>query len=347
MPTRRGLTLAATAGVFALVGLSFGVEEFVLAAVTVGALILAAAAGLLWQVLGSRGALHGRLGPVPPEVAVGDELDTVLVVANGGSRIVTVGCVGAQRWRLSHPGLSRLPPPSIRRHARPRGRLRGALGRLPSGTTATLVAPGGRWETSLAVPTDARGVLSLEPVVVWCTSFAGLLCWPLRCPAAARVVVLPRPSALSLGTSRPPAPRVADGPVPADHGGPGGDEFEGLRPYVAGDRLSRLHWPAAAQGGPMLVRHFVEMPPSVLELVVDTRPWKIEESVCEAAALGLAELGRGGTVSVHTAEGDGLVVAPGPQARLGLLRGLAVVAPSTQHRSPVLRALATTTRARP
>lgn len=340
MPTRRGLALLVCAGVLAVAGVVLGVEEFVLVALVTGALFVVSAAGVLWQVLGARRSLEVRLGPLPAEIAVGDEVSSALVVANRGRRVLAVAGAGQPRWRLSHPGLSR-PASRPTRQPTPRQRLGGAgAWRLPAGPACAALSTGGSWDTPVTIPTCDRGVLHLEPFLIWCAGPLGLLCWALHRPATAKVIVVPRPSPAGGPIRRPPTP----GHGPPDNASvrqapAGSDEFGGLRPYVPGDRLSRLHWPSVARRGGLLVRHFVETPPQLLELLVDLRPWKIEDSVAQAAAVGLAELGRGGTVAVRTASGEELVVAPGPRARTSLLRGLAVIAPLPGYHSPVLRSL--------
>ena len=89
-----------------------------------------------------------------------------------------------------------------------------------------------------------------------------------------------------------------------------------------------------------MVRQFVDdLAPGTLEITVDTRSWRVEQSVALAAAEGLAALDSGAQVTLRTSFGEQLAVAPGPLARLELLRALAVVAPQPDSHSTVLRDL--------
>lgn len=338
MLSRRGLAVAGGGAVLAVAGITFGVEEFVLLGAGAGVALVVGAGLLARQLWVGRRGLEARLGPLDVEIGVGDVVTTALSLANAGRRALTV--LGAQEieWRLSHPGLQRHPrsvsSSADGRHG-PRWRPVGAI-RSP----AAVLAPGERVEISVPVPTDARGVRSPESVAVWCCDPLRLVCWPVRLAVAARVLVLPRPAsafvdAHGLGAPRPEteagAPLL---PLPE-----GADEFAGLRSYVPGDRLSRLDWPASTRSGALLVRQFVEARPRTSVIVVDTRPWKIEDSVAEAAAVGLAELARGKVVTLRTSAGEELELAPGSHGRLGLLRALAAVAPEPASQSAVLRAL--------
>jgi uncharacterized protein (DUF58 family) len=335
--SRRGLEVSAGGAVLAVAGVALGVEEFVLAAAAAGCLLVLGAAVLAWQLGAARAGAEVRLGPLPAEVGVGDEATVALVLANAGRRALAV--LGAEElsWGLSYPGLARRPPPAPSPE-QPARRWR-AVRLVPS--TAAVLAPGDHIETSVALPTEARGVRSLGAVVLWCGDPLGLVRWPLLRELHARVVVVRRPPPAGAdGLGSPGRPE----PVPSSTGAAaqaeGTDEFAGLRAYVPGDRLTRVDWPASTRSGRLLVRQFVEAPAPGCEIVVDTRPWRIEDSVAEAAARGLAELGRGRPVTLRTGGGDWLELAPGPQARLGLLRALAAVGPAPASRSVVLRRLA-------
>jgi uncharacterized protein (DUF58 family) len=54
-------------------------------------------------------------------------------------------------------------------------------------------------------------------------------------------------------------------------GGGGLGDLEGIRPYVVGDRLSLLHWPARARYGIWFVRHFGTEGAAAVHLVLDDR----------------------------------------------------------------------------
>jgi len=113
-----------------------------------------------------------------------------------------------------------------------------------------------------------------------------------------------------------------------------GDELSGLRPYAPGDRLTRLHWPALARSGELVVREFVEPRTGSLTLLVDVRPSahddrSIDEAISLAAGLGIEALQRAVTVELCTSTGDRVVVAPNTAGRQTLLRALAMLGPAS------------------
>jgi uncharacterized protein (DUF58 family) len=66
--------------------------------------------------------------------------------------------------------------------------------------------------------------------------------------------------------------RSGDVPDPVrSSGGSGIGDLEGIRPYVIGDRLSLLHWPARARYGAWFVRHFGSDGVAAVPLVLDDR----------------------------------------------------------------------------
>jgi uncharacterized protein (DUF58 family) len=76
---------------------------------------------------------------------------------------------------------------------------------------------------------------------------------------------------LTAGRAEPllilPAPLTSSPRVPTRHGLTDDLEPHGLRPYVAGAPLTRVHWPSLARGAGLHVRH-VAAPPDELPLVV-------------------------------------------------------------------------------
>ena len=181
----------------------------------------------------------------------------------------------------------------------------------------------------------------LDIVELWCTDPLRLWCWPVPVPSRAHFVVLPRPATAQPAGEVRPTRRTSDaGPPLLAPAASGSEDFAGLRPYVPGDRLARMHWPSVSRGGDLLVRQFVdESAPGTLEITIDTRAWRVEQAVAAAAAEGLEALGSGARVTLRTSAGECCVVGPGRLARLELLRALAVVAPRSDHHSAVLRHL--------
>ena len=343
MFTARGLLLLPTALLLALLGLAYGVEEFVLVAVAAGALFAWGWLTLCWQVPRTRRALRLEVDRPLRELYVDGGGTVDLVVANTTRRVLpSLWLDGVRRWRVSFPGFGGtvrdLPPVREGPRARRRRLLRRSVGLGPVLSGLVEVGPlGGRAQARLpiGVPSSSRGLWSLDPVALWCTDPLRIVAWQVARTPVAHVVVVPRPY--------PPAgPARADpGSRPDHHAASpssatgGGDEFAGLRPYVPGDRLTRLHWPAVARTGELLSRSFVEV--HRLLVVVDTRPGEIEVSVTHAAGLGVAALEAGTPVELRTAGGDELVVSPGPMGRSTLLRALALVAPVGSREGRLLR----------
>ena len=104
-------------------------------------------------------------------------------------------------------------------------------------------------------------------------------------------------------------------------------DFSGIRPYVPGDRLRLLFWPALARRDELMVRDFEDSGSHRVRVVADTRPL-IGAAGCEsvlatAAGLGLAALERGSLVELSTTAGEQVAVGPGPHGPLSLLRAVA------------------------
>jgi uncharacterized protein (DUF58 family) len=136
-----------------------------------------------------------------------------------------------------------------------------------------LPRPGpGRTESFvLDVPTARRGILELVPQQTWAHDPFGLI--GARGPATPVVfaAVLPSPVHLDLPIAAMPSATTGASTARFSALGPGMGELEGIRPYVAGDRLSLLHWPAKARYGTWFVRHFGAEGGAVLSIVLDDR----------------------------------------------------------------------------
>ncbi len=335
MPSGRGLVLAAAALVLAVSGLALGVEEFVLLALAAFALLAWGAAVVLVQVRWTAASLAIDVDRPRSDVVVGGHGVVRLIVHSTGRGTLTPLVVeGPARWEVSHAGLhgalgarrvalvtgARVQTVAPRRRAPLRGRQVGwRLAALGPDTAVGVEAE---------VPTSQRGLWTLESSTVWCTDPLGLVSWPVVSTPRVHVFVVPDSS--RTGAERlVPAGRSSGGGDAEGWAAPGGDEFAGLRPYVAGDRLSRLHWPALARSGELMVRDFVEPMAQLVEVPIDDRPAEIETSIRRAASLGVSLLERGAGVLLSTGGGERLVVSPAPGATTTLLRALATVAPAT------------------
>jgi uncharacterized protein (DUF58 family) len=122
----------------------------------------------------------------------------------------------------------------------------------------SLPNPGpGRTESCLfAVPTGRRGVLELPPQRCWAHDPFGL--FGARGPATPAVIAVVHPVPMRPGRTivELSAALMGEGTPIRSGAGSGLGDLEGIRPYVAGDRLSLLHWPAKARYGTWFVRHF-------------------------------------------------------------------------------------------
>ena len=131
-------------------------------------------------------------------------------------------------------------------------------------------APGTTGSLLLDVPTGRRGVLELCRCT-WVHDPFGLVGAPG--PSTPVVLAAVYPAPIPPDRSLTPGPAsvagmLADGrPTPA--GGVG--ELEGIRPYVACDRLVLLHWPAMARYGTWFVRQFGGDGGAAHSIVVDDR----------------------------------------------------------------------------
>lgn len=352
MPTRRGLLLVPVGIVLTLAGVAWGVEEFVLVALAALAALIGALAVVAVSGRWAQRSLQVEVQAPSTELAVGAPATVVLSVLNTGAVSLSDLWLDANGdWEVSLPGLAgaavgigaRLAAPPVQtgqtqvRRAR-RTPIRSPGTRVPAHGRLTVpsLAPGERWTTTLPVPTQRRGLWSLSPQVVWCADPFGLWARQVARSPSLHVVVCPvpapegRPAPVSASLGGRHATVEAHGHTRRARGG--GDELAGLRRYIAGDRLNRLHWPALARTGELVVREFVEPEAPCLEVFVDDRPAVVEGAVSSAARLGIDALAEGTSVDLLTGSGERLTLVPGPASRRALLEALAVVAPVERWR---------------
>jgi uncharacterized protein (DUF58 family) len=120
-------------------------------------------------------------------------------------------------------------------------------------------------------------------------------------------------------------------------------ELEGIRPYVLGDRLSLLHWPAKARYGTWFVRQFGADGASTVPLVLDDRAGvhrKAEfERLLSAMVWALDDAMEGGCpVHLLTLTGRSVLVEPTAEGRAEACLALAELQPSIARaaRHPVI-----------
>jgi uncharacterized protein (DUF58 family) len=205
--------------------------------------------------------LHAHIEP--GAVEVGREMQLKLSVTNRSTRgpvLPTIGLPPIERkWR------TRGPDPTPDRWVRWVAPPVLSLWLLPN--------PGpGRTESCLrAVPTGRRGVLELPPQRCWAHDPFGLFGAPGPVTPAVNAVVHPVPIHPGPTIVELSAAVMGKGAPMGSSGGSGLGDLEGIRPYVAGDRLSLLHWPAKARYGTWFVRHFGIEGTTAMPIVLDDR----------------------------------------------------------------------------
>jgi uncharacterized protein (DUF58 family) len=205
--------------------------------------------------------LHAHVEP--GAVEVGRQMQLKLSVTNRSSQGPALPAIGLppmeRRWRARGPD----PGPD----RRPRWVAPPVLFLL------VLPNPGpGRTESCLlAVPTGRRGVLELAPQQCWVHDPFGLFGAPGPVTPAVNAVVHPVPIRPGPTIVEMSAAVVGRGAPMGSSGGNGLGDLEGIRPYVVGDRLSLLHWPAKARYGTWFVRHFGIEGTTAMPIVLDDR----------------------------------------------------------------------------
>lgn len=127
-----------------------------------------------------------------------------------------------------------------------------------------LLGPDGRWvplgpgggRVSYVVDRPGAHVLDATPLRV--RDDLGLFSRPARAGRPEALLVLPAPTVPAVAARRGGADPVGD------------PEPDGLRPYVPGTAMSRVHWASAARGGELQERVFVTARDRLPLVVVDT-----------------------------------------------------------------------------
>jgi uncharacterized protein (DUF58 family) len=347
----RGLLLSTGAAALAVLGLGFGVEEFVMLAIGLGVLLVLGVISVSWRARVARRSLHLELHVPAMEVSVGQPATMELQITNSGRHtIASVRIeVPARHWTVSYPGLGA-------RHATmPAVSPPGPGSSNPVVTLARTLA----WSVPIAdlrrrtdttvripVPTAVRGVVTLNPVGIWCEDPFRLLALRAAEGPSAHMIVCPVPDLTQVAripnqtviSGRPSDPR----PGAAPSASVAGDDLSSLRPYVPGDHLNRLHWPALARTGELVVRDFTAPESGRLALLVDLRPSahgasSFESAIDRVAALGSRALADGVALELCTSAGERLEIPVGLSSRQALMRALALLGPTNPPTSSALR----------
>lgn len=198
------------------------------------------------------------------------------------------------------------------------------------------------------VPTGRRGVFTLPPQQSWAHDPFGLVGAPGPMTPIVVAVVHPVPYRVGQLAIGSPAPTVGStSTLTVDSGsGNGLGELQGIRPYVAGDRLSLLHWPAKVRYGTWFVRQFDAEGTGSVSIVLDDRAGvhrRVEfERLVSAALWAVLETTRSPrAVHLVTLAGRSYSFAPSEQGRAEarlVLAGLQPVVLRRSIRSPAIPA---------
>ncbi|MHB8218830.1 MAG: DUF58 domain-containing protein [Acidimicrobiales bacterium] len=193
---------------------------------------------------------------------------------------------------------------------------------------------------SMALPTTRRGRLVVTPLRVWVRDPVGLFAVPVAASEPVDLLVhpAPMPPPQSWWSSEPDNARLphpsglSPSSATASAGTEGSGEFRDLRPYVPGDRLHLVDWPALARYDRLLVRRFDPEGPVGVRLVLDDRSgvhrradFEVLLSTALSLFIGYRDEGRPFTVS--TLSGQFLPPLDDPGAFGSLLELLATLDP--------------------
>ncbi len=223
-----------------------------------------------------------RIMVVPPVVPVDGSCELIVQLSNEGDTALPV---------LYLDGPAEHSRPEV---DRPRGRVAPA----PTRSSAALAGSPGRllrWEALgahqnsavvLNASTRRRGVFAIGPLRLWACDPFGLFGVPVAEAAPVRVVVHPPVAPSAAAHLRPVTPAPSAVPAAGEarfHSDDPAGEWNGLRPYVPGDRLHLLSWPAEALYGSLLVQEFSSDGTDRIRLVLDDRAGVHRRRAFEAA----------------------------------------------------------------
>ncbi|WP_436495436.1 DUF58 domain-containing protein [Actinokineospora sp. HUAS TT18] len=169
-----------------------------------------------------------------------------------------------------------------------------------------LLAPGEQTKVDYRIPTDRRGVWKVGPLTLRRRGLAALAEARTTVGAVVEVRVVPRVlpvRGLPSGARR--------GQVGADERVErGGTDLVGLREYVPGDDLRRLHWATSARTGTLMIREDADPARPHLAVLLDDRAAgypearQFEDAVEIAASLLTSAIGDGHPVRLLTVSGS-------------------------------------------
>ncbi|HYQ65810.1 DUF58 domain-containing protein [Actinophytocola sp.] len=212
------------------------------------------------------------------------------------------------------------------------------IGGTPIGIEVPPLKPGTESSVDYPIPTTRRGVLPVGPLELRRPGLAGLAGARMSLGGVTEVRVVPRVlpvRGLPSGVRR--------GHVGADERVErGGTDLVGLREYVPGDDLRRLHWATSARTGVLMVREDADPARPHLAVLLDDRAGShpdedgFEDAVETAASLLTAAVAGGHPVRLMSASGGvDLEVAAGTLEDDTTLAALADVQPVSDVDAPL------------
>lgn len=303
MPTRRGWLLAGASVVLGVVGRLLGLVELYLLATAAAALVMAA---VVWVRLG-RCELSGTRTLQPPRVHVGQPCRVELTVRNQARR---------------HSPLMGVRDPFDG-------------GRLSARFLVAPLDPGELARAAYRLPSEHRGVFALGPLHLDQRDPFGLAASSVTAVHPTRFTVYPHVDPIA------PPPQSRGGHHrgagdPRSFFGQRGEDFFTLRPYDEGDDLRRIHWPATARAGDLLIRQEEDLWQAGVTVAVDLRrtvqsaSW-LEVALSAAASVVTAATAQRSPVRLVTSAGIDSGTRSGP-AQLDTMLTRLAEATVTDHR---------------
>ncbi|WP_433273384.1 DUF58 domain-containing protein [Actinosynnema sp. CS-041913] len=175
----------------------------------------------------------------------------------------------------------------------------------PVAVDIPLLDPGQRVKVEYPIPTHTRGLLKVGPLTLSRRGLAGLAHARTVVGDVVEVRVVPRVLPV----------RGLPGGVKRGHVGAderverGGTDLVGLREYVPGDDLRRLHWATSARTGTLMIREDADPARPHLAVVLDDHadgypdPKDFEDAVEVAASLVTVAIAEGHPVRLLSASG--------------------------------------------
>jgi uncharacterized protein (DUF58 family) len=318
--TGRGLIALVAAPVSGIAGLLVGAEELVLLALALAAVLIVGVLQCAQRAARAKGRWRLTARLALSDVPRGEPSTlSVTAHASGGAGRVAVWLEDPSgSWEEA---AASTPPRRSRAPAVPEAVLLPALG------------DSGSAELRFPAPTERRGVYRMPGARLWCFDSLALFAALIAASASATMTVLPTTVPVRLTPEQLQADGANDESTLVTVHAPRRQhnlgDFAGLRPYVPGDRLRLLYWPALARTGELLVRDFEDTSHHILHVLADVRSHLgtrgAERVLSTAAGVGLAALASGAIVEFSTTAGDEVAIGPGPLSDLALLRAIAAV----------------------